>query len=53
MLSALSFALYVLIVSCIIITAFSYKKITENINHAYYDNFYFVENGILEKIYLE
>ena len=52
MLSAISFALYVLIVSCLFIGVFSYKKVIENKPLEYYDNFYFVESGILGKKYI-
>ena len=40
MVSVISFALYVLIVSAIIIGVFSYKKIIENKPIEYYDDFY-------------
>ena len=52
MVSAISFALYVLIVSCVFIGVFSYKKIIENKPIGYYDDCYFVENGILGKKYV-
>ena len=52
MLSAISFALYVLIISGIFIGAFSYKKIIENKSMEYFDDCYFVENGVLGKKYI-
>jgi hypothetical protein len=52
MVSAISFALYVLIVSCVFIGVFSYKKIIENKPIGYYDNFYFLENGFIGKKYV-
>ena len=52
MLSAISFALYVLIISGIFIGVFSYKKFIENKSMEYFDDCYFVENGVLGKKYI-
>ena len=52
MLSAISFAIYVLIISGIFIGVFSYKKIIGYKSMEYFDDWYFVENGVLEKKYI-
>ena len=49
MLSAISFALYVLIISGTFISIFSYKKIIGYKSMEYFDDWYFIENGVLEK----
>ena len=52
MVSEISFALYILIVACLFIGVFSYKKLIENKPIEYYDDCYFVENGCLGKKYI-
>ena len=52
MISEISFALYILIVSCLFVGVFSYKKIIENKPIEYFDDFYFIEDGILGKKYV-
>ena len=52
MISEGSFALYVLIVSCLFVGVFSYKKIIENKTIEYFDDCYFVEDGFIGKKYV-
>ena len=49
MLSTILFAIYILIISGIFIGVFSYKKIIGYKSMEYFDDCYFVENGVLEK----
>lgn len=52
MVSEISFALYILIVACLFIGVFSYKKLIENKSMEYYDDCYFLESGCLGKKYV-